>query len=142
MYKQIRGSLIRPRGASGLGRGAAEALVAKGGRVAILDLPRSPGRAVAEALGFRRLVVNPQCAQNSRGKVELQAIGALAAATLDLRRLAWDLSLFCMSEFSFVVLPERYCTGSSIMPQTWPTSSGVSVMACFSRLSTIICCTR
>jgi argininosuccinate lyase len=78
-----------------------------------LPLPRA---AVAEDLGFARLVVNPQCAQNSRGKVELQAVGALAAATLDLQRLAWDLSLFCTEEFGFVVLPERYCTGSSIMP--------------------------
>jgi len=78
-----------------------------------LPLPRA---AVAEELGFARLVVNPQCAQNSRGKVEMQAVGALAAATLDLRRLAWDLSLFCTAEFGFVELPERYCTGSSIMP--------------------------
>lgn len=78
-----------------------------------LPLPRA---SVAAELGFARLVINPQCAQNSRGKVELQAVGALAAATLDLQRLAWDLSLFCTEEFGFVTLPERYCTGSSIMP--------------------------
>ena len=71
---------------------------------------------VADDLGFSRLVVNPQCAQNSRGKVEVQALGAVAAATHDLRRLAWDLSLFVTSEFGFVELPERWCTGSSIMP--------------------------
>jgi len=34
----------------------------------------------------------------------------------DLRRLAWDLSLFTTSEFNFVVLPDSYTTGSSIMP--------------------------
>ena len=61
---------------------------------------------MAEDLGFARLVVNPQCAQNSRGKVELQAVGALAAATLDLQRLAWDLSLFCTEEFGFVTLDD------------------------------------
>jgi argininosuccinate lyase len=72
--------------------------------------------AVAEELGFARQVVNPQCAQNSRGKVEIQALSALSAATRDLRRLAWDLSLFCTSEFNFVRLPESFCTGSSIMP--------------------------
>ena len=72
--------------------------------------------AVAEELGFARLVVNPQCAQNSRGKVELQALAALGAATLDVRRLAWDLSLFTTSEFDFVRLPDGWCTGSSIMP--------------------------
>jgi len=48
--------------------------------------------------------------------VELMALGALSAATLDLRRLAWDLSLFSSDEFAYVSLPERYCTGSSIMP--------------------------
>ncbi len=71
---------------------------------------------VAADLGFGRLVVNPQYAQNSRGKVELQALAALSAATLDLRRLAWDLSLFTTSEFDFLSLPDNWCTGSSIMP--------------------------
>lgn len=78
-----------------------------------LPLPRD---AVAEDLGFARLLVNPQYAQNSRGKMELQALGALSAATLDTRRLAWDLSLFTTSEFDFLRLPDNWCTGSSIMP--------------------------
>jgi argininosuccinate lyase len=78
-----------------------------------LALPRQQ---VADDLGFGRLVVNPQCAQNSRGKVELQAVGAMAAATLDLQRMAWDFSLFCTAEFDFISLPDAYCTGSSIMP--------------------------
>ncbi len=78
-----------------------------------LKLPR---QAVAEDLGFARLVVNPQYAQNSRGKIELQALSVLSACTLDLRRLAWDMSLFTTHEFGFVKLPAQYCTGSSIMP--------------------------
>ena len=78
-----------------------------------LNLPR---QAVADDLGFTRMVVNPQYAQNSRGKIELQALSVLSACTLDLRRLAWDLSLFTTHEFGFVKLPEQYCTGSSIMP--------------------------
>jgi argininosuccinate lyase len=78
-----------------------------------LKLPRQE---VAEELGFARLVVNPQYAQNSRGKIELQALSVLSACTLDLRRLAWDLSLFTTHEFGFVKLPVQYCTGSSIMP--------------------------
>jgi len=78
-----------------------------------LDLPRE---AVAEDLGFARMLVNPQYAQNSRGKIELQALSVMSACTLDLRRLAWDLSLFTTHEFGFVKLPARYCTGSSIMP--------------------------
>jgi len=44
------------------------------------------------------------------------SIEALASALLDLRRLAWDLSLFTTTEFGFVTLPAEYTTGSSIMP--------------------------
>ena len=75
-----------------------------------------PRAEVASDLGFARLLVNPQYAQNSRGKIELQALSVLSACTLDLRRIAWDLSLFTTSEFAFVKLPAQYCTGSSIMP--------------------------
>jgi len=78
-----------------------------------LKLPRE---SVARDLGFARLVVNPQYAQNSRGKIELQALSVLSACTLDLRRLAWDMSLFTTHEFGFIKLPAQYCTGSSIMP--------------------------
>jgi argininosuccinate lyase len=67
-------------------------------------------------LGFARLQVNPVYAQLSRGKFEIGALDALGAALLDLRRLAWDLSLFTTAEFGFVHLPAEYTTGSSIMP--------------------------
>jgi argininosuccinate lyase len=69
-----------------------------------------------QALGFARMQVSPIYAQLSRGKFELAALEALGSATLDLRRLAWDLSLFTSAEFGFVALPARYTTGSSIMP--------------------------
>jgi argininosuccinate lyase len=67
-------------------------------------------------LGFARLQVAATYAQLSRGKFELSALDALGAAMLDLRRLAWDLSLFTTAEFGFVTLPSEYTTGSSIMP--------------------------
>jgi argininosuccinate lyase len=69
-----------------------------------------------EALGFGRLQVAATYAQLSRGKFELAALEALGSAMLDLRRIAWDLSLFTGSEFGFVTLPPEYVTGSSIMP--------------------------
>lgn len=69
-----------------------------------------------QRLGFARLQVSPIYAQLSRGKFELAALDALASALLDLRRLAWDLSLFTTSEYGFVELPSQYTTGSSIMP--------------------------
>ncbi|WP_225763480.1 argininosuccinate lyase [Stenotrophomonas sp. Marseille-Q4652] len=68
------------------------------------------------ALGFARMQVSPVYAQLSRGKFELAALEALGGATLDLRRIAWDLSLFTSGEFAFVRLPAQYTTGSSIMP--------------------------
>jgi argininosuccinate lyase len=69
-----------------------------------------------EALGFARMQISPIYAQLSRGKFEIAAIESLCSALLDLRRLAWDLSLFTTAEFSFVEIPARFTTGSSIMP--------------------------
>jgi argininosuccinate lyase len=69
-----------------------------------------------QALGFGRLQVSATYAQLSRGKFEMAAIEALSSALLDLRRLAWDLSLFTSAEYGFVALPSQYTTGSSIMP--------------------------
>lgn len=71
---------------------------------------------ITKELGFARTQLSPIYAQNSRGKFELQAIMAFLQALLDLRRLAWDLSLFTTAEFGFVDLPDGYTTGSSIMP--------------------------
>ncbi len=69
-----------------------------------------------KALGFDRMQVNPMYAQNSRGKFELQTLSAFLQAMLDVRRFAWDVSLYMMPEFGFVSLPDQYTTGSSIMP--------------------------
>lgn len=68
------------------------------------------------ALGFGRLQLAATYPQLSRGKFELAALEALGSAMLDLRRVAWDLSLFTSAEFGFVALPPEYVTGSSIMP--------------------------
>ncbi|MFA5683481.1 MAG: argininosuccinate lyase [Lysobacteraceae bacterium] len=69
-----------------------------------------------QALGFARMQVAATYAQLSRGKFELAALESLGSALLDVRRLAWDLSLFTSAEFGFVALPPEYTTGSSIMP--------------------------
>lgn len=70
----------------------------------------------AAELGFVRLALNVHAAQNGRGKLELFALQALHLAALDVRRLAWDLSLFASQEGRFVRLPDAYTTGSSLMP--------------------------
>ncbi len=71
---------------------------------------------VSSELDFGRLQVNPVYAQTSRGKFEVMALQAAGHALQDVRRLAWDLSLFTTSEFNFLRLPSSFTTGSSIMP--------------------------
>lgn len=78
-----------------------------------LDLDR---QGVSDELGFARVQMNAMYAQNSRGRFELAALHALHHALLEVRRFAWDLSLFATEEFGFVRLPDRFTTGSSIMP--------------------------
>src|SRR3984957_316159 len=72
--------------------------------------------ATTKALAFSRMQISPVYAQLSRGKFEIAALDALGTALLDVRRFAWDLSLFTTSEFGFVELPAEFTTGSSIMP--------------------------
>lgn len=70
----------------------------------------------SRSLGFARTQQLATYAQLSRGKFELAALEALLSAMGDLRRMAWDLSLFSSAEFGFVRLPAEYQTGSSLMP--------------------------
>ncbi len=72
---------------------------------------------VAAELRFARVQLNPMYVQNSRGKLELTVLHAIGSALLDVRRFAWDLSLFPTSESAFVKLPVAFTTGSSLMPQ-------------------------
>ncbi len=69
-----------------------------------------------QALNFSRMQINPIYAQNSRGKFELHLLSALSQCLLDVRRIAWDLSLFTTQEFAFIRLDDPFTTGSSIMP--------------------------
>lgn len=71
---------------------------------------------VGAELGFARMLVNPIAAQLSRGKYEWQGLAALAQTLGDVRRFAWDLSLFATAEFDFIALPNAFTTGSSLMP--------------------------
>ncbi len=71
---------------------------------------------VSQELGFARILINPMAAQASRGKHEHQVVAAMWQGMQDVRRLAWDLSLFSTSEFGFVQMPPETITGSSIMP--------------------------
>lgn len=78
-----------------------------------LPLPREQ---VAQELGFGRVQINPMAAQSMRGRAEHQVIAALWQPMQEVRRFAWDCSLFSSQEFGFITLAPGYVTGSSIMP--------------------------
>ena len=72
--------------------------------------------AVADELGFEAVAENSLDAVSDRDF----AIEFTAAAALTLTHLSrWceELVLWTSQQFSFVELPDRFCTGSSIMPQ-------------------------
>jgi len=71
---------------------------------------------VARALGFERITRNSLDAV-SRRDFALDYLFALAVLAQHLSRLAEDFVLFASQEFQFVVLPDAYATGSSLMPQ-------------------------
>lgn len=80
---------------------------------ASLDIDREK---TTELLGFDRTQDNPIYAVGSRGKMELMAVQALNHIMLDMQKLSEDVINFSEDQQIFE-LPDRYTTGSSIMPQ-------------------------
>jgi argininosuccinate lyase len=72
--------------------------------------------AIARELGFSRITANSLDAVSDRD-FALDDLFALAGIATHLSRLAEDFVLFASQEFSYVILPEEYSTGSSLMPQ-------------------------
>lgn len=72
--------------------------------------------AIASELGFSRITPNSVDAVSDRD-FALDYLFALAGIATHLSRLAEDFVLFASQEFSYVVLPDEYSTGSSLMPQ-------------------------
>jgi argininosuccinate lyase len=70
----------------------------------------------ARRLGFSAAQVPVTAVQLSRGKAEAGVVFEIALLMTGLGRLATDLLLFTSQEFGFVVLPDSFTTGSSIMP--------------------------
>jgi argininosuccinate lyase len=69
-----------------------------------------------ELLGFDTMNYNVVYAQMGRGKMERTVTFALAGIAATLSRLAYDACLFNSQNFGFIKLPDRFTTGSSIMP--------------------------
>ena len=68
-------------------------------------------------LGFASVQEPVTAVQLSRGKAEPQLLFEITLLLQDLGRFAADVLLFATREFGFIVLPEAFTTGSSIMPQ-------------------------
>src|SRR5207253_9261906 len=72
--------------------------------------------AIARELGFSRITANSLDAVGDRD-FALDYLFALTGITTHLSRLAEDFIIFASQEFSYVILPDEYSTGSSLMPQ-------------------------
>jgi argininosuccinate lyase len=71
---------------------------------------------VARELGFEGVCENSLDAVSDRD-FAIESCGAAALAMMHLSRLSEEIVLWSSPRFGFVRLPDRYCTGSSIMPQ-------------------------
>jgi len=71
---------------------------------------------VAKLLKFPRVSKNSIDTVSDRDFV-LEFVAAAAILFVHLSRMAEELILWSSQEFGFIELPDRYCTGSSMMPQ-------------------------
>jgi argininosuccinate lyase len=72
--------------------------------------------AIARDLGFSRITANSLDAVGDRD-FALDYLFALAGIATHLSRLAEDFVIFASQEFGYIILPDQYSTGSSLMPQ-------------------------
>jgi argininosuccinate lyase len=72
--------------------------------------------AIARELGFSRITANSLDAVSDRD-FALDYLFALTGIAIHLSRLAEDFVVFASQEFSYVILPDEFSTGSSLMPQ-------------------------
>ncbi len=70
----------------------------------------------ARELGFSAISANSLDAVSDRDFI-IELVSDLSLVMMHLSRLSEELIIWMSSEFSFVELPDAYCTGSSIMPQ-------------------------
>jgi argininosuccinate lyase len=73
-------------------------------------------RAIARELSFSRITANSLDAVSDRD-FALDYLFALTGIATHLSRLSEDFVIFASQEFSYVILPDEFSTGSSLMPQ-------------------------
>ncbi len=95
------------------------------GRIGVLPLGSGAGAGVnyaldrdgiAAALGFDAVSDNSLDAVSDRD-FAIEFCAACALLMMHLSRFCEELVLWASPQFGFITLPDRYCTGSSIMPQ-------------------------
>lgn len=69
-----------------------------------------------EEMGFSALNVNSVYAQMTRGKTEKSVAMALSAIAHTISKFSYDVCLFMCQNFGFISFPDKFTTGSSIMP--------------------------
>lgn len=79
------------------------------------SLPLNRSR-TTELLGFDQLHYNSIYAQMSRGKTEKVFASGIGLVAATLARLSMDICLYSGQDYNFIRLPDRFTTGSSIMP--------------------------
>jgi argininosuccinate lyase len=72
--------------------------------------------AIAKELGFSRITANSLDAVSDRD-FALDYLFALSTIATHLSRLAEDFVIFASQPFSYLILPDEFSTGSSLMPQ-------------------------
>ncbi len=73
-------------------------------------------RYVSRRAGFGKVQDNVLHVQNSRGKFESILLSILSTVMLDLNKMATDIIFFSTEDMGYFILPDKLCTGSSIMP--------------------------
>jgi argininosuccinate lyase len=71
---------------------------------------------VARELGFSKISANSMDAVSDRDFI-IEFLAACGLIQIHLSRLSEELVLWTSQEFGFAAIADRYCTGSSIMPQ-------------------------
>lgn len=71
----------------------------------------------AKLMGFSRVQNNVLYVNNSRGRIESLLLDLMDQTGLTLSKMAQDMILFSLPEFGYFSLPDKLCSGSSIMPQ-------------------------
>nr|MDA3852192.1 lyase family protein [Spirochaetaceae bacterium] len=71
----------------------------------------------ARLMGFSKVQNNVLYVQNSRGKIESVLLDLMDQTGLTLSKMAQDMILYSLPEFGYFSLPDKLCSGSSIMPQ-------------------------